>query len=130
MPPARESTTATRAGCQRSTVHVEPDGTGGALVVLAGEIDQDCASELRDVLASALRAHPGRVVLDLAGLTFCDCACLNILLRARQEAGIRFGVRNISAPVSRLLRSTDTFAYFLNGADPGSHPAEEGTGRI
>ncbi|WP_051696121.1 STAS domain-containing protein [Streptomyces sp. NRRL S-244] len=105
---------------------MEPDGTGGALVVLAGEIDQDCATELRDALVSALRAYPEGLVLDLAGVTFCDCACLNVLLRARLESGVdrdhrapRFRVRNTSARVSRLLELTGTLAYFPNGSGPG-----------
>ncbi|KOU13780.1 hypothetical protein ADK52_38040 [Streptomyces sp. WM6372] len=113
----------------RSTVRVEPDGTGGALVVLAGEIDQDCASELRAVLVSALSAYPEGLVLDLADVTFCDCACLNVLLRTRLEAGAdrvhrvpRFSVRNVSPRVSRLLELTGTLAYFPNGSGPGSAP--------
>ncbi|MFI6144659.1 STAS domain-containing protein [Streptomyces sp. NPDC051109] len=110
----------------RSTVRVEADGTGGALVVLTGEIDQDCAQELRAVLVSALNACPNGLVLDLAEVTFCDCACLNVLLQVRLEAGVdrvhrapRFRVRNISPRVSRLLELTGTFAYFPNGSGPG-----------
>ncbi|WP_406186954.1 STAS domain-containing protein [Streptomyces sp. NBC_01006] len=126
MSPAREPKTSARTDDVRSTLHVEPDGTGGALVVLAGELDQDCASELRDVLVSALSAYPKGLVLDLADVTFCDCACLNVLLRVRLEAGVdhvhrahRFRVRNISARVSRLLDLTGTLAYFPNGSGPG-----------
>ncbi|MEV6578783.1 STAS domain-containing protein [Streptomyces sp. NPDC051582] len=115
---------------------MEPDGKGGALVVLAGEIDQDCASELRDVLVSALGAYARGLVLDLADVTFCDCACLNVLLRVRLEAGAdpvqqvpRFRVRNISPRVHRLLELTGTLAYFPNGSGPGAHPAGDGQAR-
>ncbi|MFD7083827.1 STAS domain-containing protein [Streptomyces sp. NPDC059918] len=113
---------------------MEPDGTGGALVVLAGEIDQDCASELRDVLVSALGAYTRGLVLDLAEVTFCDCACLSVLLRVRLEAGTdplhrvpRFRVRSISPRVSRLLELTGTLAYFPKGSGPGTQPAGDGT---
>ncbi|MEU8840486.1 STAS domain-containing protein [Streptomyces roseus] len=132
MSPARESATSARADGERSAIRVEPDGTGGALVLLAGEFDQDCASELRDVLASALGAYARGLVLDLAEVTFCDCACLNVLLRVRLEAGYdpvrrvpRFRVRDISPRVSRLLELTGTHAYFPNGSGPGAQPVEE-----
>ncbi|MFF4101884.1 STAS domain-containing protein [Streptomyces sp. NPDC001903] len=130
MSAAREGTTAARADDPRSTVRVRPDGAGGALVVVAGEIDQDCAPELGEALASALRAHPGAMVVDLAGVTFCDCTCLNVLLQARRKAGARFSVRNISARMSRLLELTGTCAYFPNGAGPRAHPPRKGRGRV
>ncbi|MFE2876056.1 STAS domain-containing protein [Streptomyces roseus] len=132
MSPARESADSARTDGERSAIRVEPDGTGGALVVLAGEIDQDCASELRDVLAFALGAYPRGLVLDLAEVTFCDCACLNVLLGVRLEAGYdpvrrvrRLQVRNISPRVSRLLELTGAHAYFPVGSGPDAQPVEE-----
>ncbi|MFK0232635.1 STAS domain-containing protein [Streptomyces vinaceus] len=136
MSPARDSAVTTRGDDAGSTVRVEADGTGGALVVLAGEVDQDCSSELWDVLASALSAYPRGLVVDLAEVTFCDCACLNVLLRARLEAGVdpgrraaRFRVVNISPRVARLLELTGTGRYFRNGSGPGAHPAGDGEAR-
>ncbi|MFB7787023.1 STAS domain-containing protein [Streptomyces vinaceus] len=136
MSPARDSAATTRGDDARSTVRVEADGTGGALVVLAGEIDQDCASELWGALASALGAYPRGLVLDLGEVTFCDCACLNVLLRARLEAGAdparraaRFRVVDISPRVARLLELTGTGRYFPNGSGPGAHPAGDGEAR-
>ncbi|MFI8276721.1 STAS domain-containing protein [Streptomyces sp. NPDC085929] len=126
MPPARQGAATARTDEARSTVNVEPDGAGGAVVVLAGEIDQDRAAEVQDILMSALGAHPAGVVLDLAAVTFCDCSCLNVLLHARLKAGAgpgrRFKVRNMSARVARLLTLTDTLAYFPNGDGPADTP--------
>lgn len=128
MIPARQGAATTRTDEARPTVDVEPDGAGGAVVVLAGEIDQDCAAEVQDILMSALGAHHGGVVLDLAAVTFCDCSCLNVLLHARLRAGADpgrpFKVRNMSARVARLLALTDTLAYFPNGDGPRAYPAE------
>ncbi|AKL64724.1 MULTISPECIES: STAS domain-containing protein [Streptomyces] len=121
---AREGTATTPPGDSQLTVRVEPDGTGGAVVVLAGEVDLDRATDVRDVLFSALRSSP-RVTVDLAAVTFCDCAGLNALLRARLEAmesgadGVRrFRIHGMSGQVARLLDLTGTRPYFPDCADP------------
>lgn len=79
---------------------------------------------MRDVLISALRSSP-RVTVDLAAVTFCDCAGLNALLRARLEAmesgadGVRrFRIHGMSGQVARLLDLTGTRRYFPDCADP------------
>ncbi|WP_078613123.1 STAS domain-containing protein [Streptomyces katrae] len=130
MSPARQGAATVRSEEALSTVRVEPDGAGGAVIVLAGEIDQDCAAEVQDVLLSALGAYPAGVVLDLAAVTFCDCSCLNVLLHARLRAGVdrdrRFQIRSMSARVARLLALTGTLAYFPNGDGPRPHPDGDG----
>ncbi|WP_078987721.1 STAS domain-containing protein [Streptomyces sp. XY332] len=134
MSPARQGATTVRSEEALATVRVEPDGAGGALIVLAGEIDQDCAAEVQDVLISALGACPAGVVLDLSGVTFCDCSFLNVLLHARLRAGVgvdrdrRFRIRSMSARVARLLALTGTLAYFPHGNGPRPHPDGNGPG--
>ncbi|MFD6180325.1 STAS domain-containing protein [Streptomyces goshikiensis] len=143
---AREGTAATPPGDAQLTVRVEPDGTGGVVVVLVGEVDLDCATDVRDVLISALRSSP-RVTVDLAAVTFCDCAVLNALLRARleaMEAGgdrvLRFRIHGMSVQMARLLDLTDTRQYFPDTAGQdtagppddgldGDGPAGDGPGR-
>ncbi|MFJ2932609.1 STAS domain-containing protein [Streptomyces sp. NPDC087219] len=71
------------------TVKVAPDGT----VVVCGEIDSATAPHLRRSLLAALRAHPEGVTLDLAAVTFCDCAGLRAFRTARNTT---------AAPRSRL----------------------------
>ena len=59
----------------------------GALAVVAvgGELDIDSAPGLERELAPV--ADAGRhLILDLAGLRFCDCAGLSLFLRVQQRA--------------------------------------------
>ncbi|MEV6734715.1 MULTISPECIES: STAS domain-containing protein [unclassified Streptomyces] len=132
MAPAQELEATTQTDETCSTVRVEPDGVGGAVVVLAGEMDQDCAAELREVLVCALSAYPQGLVLDLTAVTFCDCSGLNALLQARLDAGAdrarRFRIRSMSPRVARLLALTGTLDYFPNDSGPGLHPAVGGAG--
>ena len=51
-------------------VSVQP----GAIVAVSGEIDIQSGPQLRDQLPGIIRRHGARLVLDLAGVTFIDCA--------------------------------------------------------
>ncbi|MGW3071531.1 STAS domain-containing protein [Kitasatospora sp. NPDC001132] len=80
------------------------------IVTVAGELDHDSADGLRAVLA---RPPSGmgieRIVVDLAGLRFCDSTGLNVLLRARldaEAAGLRLEVAGPLPPVARLFAIT------------------------
>ena len=69
------------------------------VVRICGEIDLQSAPELREELLRAIRRRGPQVTIDLAGLTFLDCAGLNVLLatgrRARLEGG---SVRLVRVP--------------------------------
>lgn len=54
---------------------------------LIGALDLDGTAQLRTALDDCFARRPGRVVLDLKDLRFCDCAGLNVLLEARATAG-------------------------------------------
>jgi anti-sigma B factor antagonist len=68
-----------------------------------GEIDMSTADELRTALEKALAADP-TVVVDMAGVTFCDAAGLQVVL---QTAASLNGAGPLTllnaAPVKRLL---------------------------
>ncbi|GAA1249490.1 STAS domain-containing protein [Kitasatospora nipponensis] len=53
---------------------------------LTGELDHDTAQVLREALEGCLSHGPHRILVDFAGVGFCDSTGLNVLLRARQEA--------------------------------------------
>ena len=60
---------------------------GSPLVVeIRGEIDIQSAPELRDELLRVIRRCGPELALDLAGVTFMDCAGLNVLLATRRRA--------------------------------------------
>ncbi|MEV6409181.1 anti-sigma factor antagonist [Streptomyces bobili] len=107
-------------------------------VKIDGELDLECAEQLEHALRAALAAAVGAVELDLDGVTFCDCAALNVLLELR-ERGLRQGkplvIRSAAPVVQRLLDLTGTAALFA-GTDPDPHrdddapdpePPEEGS---
>ncbi|GAB2945072.1 STAS domain-containing protein [Streptomyces heilongjiangensis] len=68
---------------------------------LAGELDIDTSTSLREYLAAlAARSPGGLLVLNLSGITFCDSAGLYTLLGIRQAlsvAGIEVQVAELSA---------------------------------
>jgi anti-anti-sigma factor len=89
-----------------------PDGTGTAglqvttfagpslVVEIHGEIDIFSAPGLRDELLRVIRRYGPQLALDLAGVTFIDCAGVNVLLATRRRAGLEDGM-GLRAAVAR-----------------------------
>ncbi|MCX4775908.1 STAS domain-containing protein [Streptomyces sp. NBC_01264] len=95
------------------------------MVRMSGEMDISRVDEVRTLLLEAVtRADgPTDVVVDLSGLTFCDSAGLNLLLRARllaAESGHTLRLAAPSAQMLRLLEITGTLPLFpVDSAPPG-----------
>lgn len=86
------------------TIQVSRDNLGCVLKV-AGQIDMLTAPRLVNCAAGALPEGPGLRVLDLAGLTFLDCAgarALEAIVRA-SPAGYPVIMRSVSPQTWRLL---------------------------
>ena len=74
-----------------------------AVVMVDGELDINSGSGLEADLAPV--ADAGRhLILDLAGLRFCDCAGLSLFLRVQQRARAAGGSLHLAAPTPRVLR--------------------------
>lgn len=77
---------------------------GKALVTLSGELDissSDCAfGWVRDVIDR----HHVPVILDMAGLTFCDARGLGALVRMSNYAGMVGCSLQLAFPGSHLLK--------------------------
>ncbi|MFJ2262877.1 ANTAR domain-containing protein [Streptomyces sp. NPDC087844] len=89
-------------------------------VVAAGEIDMDTCTALRHSLCEALADSVRGVRLDLAGVDFCDCSGLDVLLLVRRFAsadGKAVVMRCASRAVERLLALTDTASLFRPVSD-------------
>ncbi|MFI8423826.1 STAS domain-containing protein [Streptomyces sp. NPDC085479] len=120
-PPARRD---------RFTVDVRTDwGTDAVVVAPRGELDHDTVEPLR----TALEKHEGaaRIVVDCAGLDFCDSTGLNLLLRARAralESGARLDLAGLRPPVDRMFEITGAHRVFQVYADVGEALAADGTG--
>ena len=81
----------------------------GPAVVIRGEIDICSSAQLREQLLSVIRRHGARVVLDLAEVTFIDCAGISTLLAARRQALLEGGslrVLRASPRVRRIIALT------------------------
>lgn len=61
-------------------------GSRAVIVALPAEIDLSNAEQVYDQLAAALASGAAVVIADFTGTRFCDCACLNRLLRVHNQA--------------------------------------------
>ena len=78
---------------------------GPALVVeIRGEIDIFSAPGLRDELLRVIRRYGPQLALDLAGVTFIDCAGVNMLLATRRRAGLEDGSVDVIRASPRVRR--------------------------
>jgi anti-sigma B factor antagonist len=83
---------------------------GTIVLAVSGELDIASAPVLRDHLEFAFGRQPAQIVLDLAGLKFCDAAGLSVFAMARQRtgtAGILLALAAVPRRLSRLLTITD-----------------------
>jgi anti-sigma B factor antagonist len=94
-----------RAELRVSVAH----GADETVVAVAGELDMSTAEQLSDTVNGELRQTPGRLVLDLADLTFCDSLGLGTLVVLSRTARIQqtyLVVRNPSPFFTRMLDVT------------------------
>ena len=93
-----------------------------AVVVVNGELDTGTAPGLSGQL-EPLADTGSHLILDLAGLRFCDCAGLTLFLRLQQRARAAGGSLQLAAPtasVRRLIaltRLSDVLPVALSPAD-------------
>jgi anti-sigma B factor antagonist len=103
---------APRPPAEATDLQVEVLSTAPLVVGVSGEIDIASAPHLREELLGALRRHGARLALDLGGVTFMDCAGVNVLLAARRHARLEGGWVRV-AGASRRARNVLT----LTGLD-------------
>ncbi|WP_410650341.1 STAS domain-containing protein [Amycolatopsis sp. cmx-4-54] len=63
-----------------SVTVARPDGAE-VVIAVAGEIDLTTSEDLKETFEDALEPAPGRLVVDLEGVEFCDSTGLAILVR-------------------------------------------------
>jgi anti-anti-sigma factor len=105
-------------------VHVV--STAPLVVKVTGEIDIATGAKLREELLGAIRRYGVRLALDLGGVTFMDCAGINVLLAARRHARFEGGwvlVLRASRCVRKVLMLTGLHREFaLPDPDVGDGP--------
>jgi anti-anti-sigma factor len=107
---------------------VEP-GEAATVLALSGDLDMAAAPTAEARLRKAFDGAPGRVVLELSGLTFIDSSGIRLLLQAAAEArsgGVSLVITRPPMSVWRLLERFDlhTRLPFAEGTAP-AEPALE-----
>ncbi|MEV4683084.1 STAS domain-containing protein [Streptomyces kurssanovii] len=109
-PPGEESA----AGGERFGVAAARRGDT-VVLSLSGELDHDTADPLREAIEEHLRKGAKRILVDCAGLDFCDSTGLNVLLHGRlaaQETDARVELAGMRPPVARMFEITGAHAVF------------------
>lgn len=97
--------------------------TAGAVVTVEGELDVATAPRLRTGVAALALAPGGLLVVDLAGVTFCDSSGISALIAARnvaEAAGAGVALAAVPARLSRtfgLIGLADFFPTYPSAAD-------------
>ena len=78
-----------------------------ALVTLTGEIDMSTVGRLTAVVGDLLNPAPPRIVLDLAGVTFCDSQGLGTLVVLSRRAALAHSVLVLVNVGDFLMRVLD-----------------------
>jgi anti-sigma B factor antagonist len=91
---------------------------------VAGEIDLYTAPRLHSELMSALAAStPVQLVVDMAGVEFCDSTGMNVLLAAQRRAREAGGDLQLASPrpaIRKVLQVTGLESVFTVLDNPAS----------
>ena len=85
---------------------------------LRGELDLATTDLVEEQVTRALGDEPDRLVLDVAGLTFCDSSGIDLFLNAHAEAvarGVEFRVSRPRGIVRRSLEVTGVLRMLTRG---------------
>ncbi|MBX6386351.1 MAG: STAS domain-containing protein [Microbispora sp.] len=95
------------------TVRRDPSHT---VLTLGGELDVATAEQMTNAFTAEYEAGRRRVILDVAGLTFCDSYCLGLLLQMQDQCArgggclVLVGVGGMLAQVIRMTGLERAFA--------------------
>ena len=110
-----------QAGPNTRSLAIQVDVTPeSATVVIGGELDLVSMPVLAARLSVVLRRRPRRLILDMAGTTFMDCACARLLASAGQFLpDYKPVIRQPTSAVRRVLQLTGLDAEFEIEELPG-----------
>jgi anti-sigma B factor antagonist len=84
--------------------------TGAEILAAPEELDLLTADELTEQSCAAIARRPRMLLLDLAGLSFCDARGLGAFVRIANQAdaaGCRYGLIAPRPPIAKMLRIGD-----------------------
>ena len=85
------------------SVAAELDGSGAAVVALAGELDMSNVELLEQAVERLAAAQPPRLIVDLSGLRFMDTAGIAALVGAAGRFNDAVELRDPAPMVRRVL---------------------------
>jgi anti-anti-sigma factor len=92
---------------QNFSVAIQPtDHDGSLTAVVRGEIDLATAPALDRELEEATARGPGRLVVDMSGVTFLDSSGCHVLVRAHRRAdgtGVELALAGLNGACRRVL---------------------------
>ena len=94
-----------------------------AVVTVRGPLDLGTRDTLEGVLLAEANAGMRHIVVDLAGVPFCDSSGLSTLLRVHRRLGLHAGWLRIAAAtgqVQRVLQLTNLDRILIRFPDTGS----------
>lgn len=121
LDPGSDSPSPSQAGPNTRSLAIQVDVTPeSATVVIGGELDLVSMPVLAARLSVVLRRRPRRLILDMAGTTFMDCACTRLLASASQFLpDYKPVIRQPTSAVRRVLQLTGLDAEFEIEELPG-----------
>ena len=108
-----------QGGIMGVTLCVRP-GDGGTIVAISGEVDVCTEAPLQQALLRIIRERSARLMLDVSGISFMDCAGLRALLTTRRRAELRGGFMRLiatSAAIRRIIELTGAHEALATGAE-------------
>jgi anti-sigma B factor antagonist len=102
--PARQQQTGMVRLADMLTLSCRISQTGQITVTFAGELDTASADQAYEYLRDTIDAHGGQILLDMAGLSFCDARGLGALARMSRHARQAGSPLHLVVPPPRLLK--------------------------
>ncbi|MFI1250440.1 STAS domain-containing protein [Streptomyces anulatus] len=108
------------------------DAATGPVIEITGDLDYDTAPELRKAVGGLTVAGGHLLLLDLAGLRFCDSSGISALLSARSlaiEQGGHIALAAVPANTARILGIVGLDQVFTIHADAATATAPSSAAR-
>lgn len=81
------------------------DRQEGRWLYIAGELDHVGYRDVVERFRAAVRQAPGKVVVDLAGVTFAGSLAVSMLLEARSDAHTRLALAGLKPHLRAMLET-------------------------
>jgi phospholipid/cholesterol/gamma-HCH transport system permease protein len=93
-----------------ATMHVERGGKGELYLRIDGRLDSNSTGDLWRKAMDLMTEQPGKVVIDAAGIDYCDVSGISLLTKIRYQQTLRgaeFQVNGLHADFQRMLDMFD-----------------------